>query len=125
MFLTDGDLIGIHKSTVSRIVHRVASAIAAKRRDFVTFPENAALNNVKQDSCKIAGFPGVIGCRDCTHICIIRPSGPAAEIYRNRKEYFSINVQAVCNANLRISSLIARWPRSTHDARIFDNSLYL
>ncbi|GFN92188.1 protein antagonist of like heterochromatin protein 1 [Plakobranchus ocellatus] len=118
--MTNGDLIGIHKSTVSRIVHWVASAIAAKRRDFVTFPVNAELNNVKQDFYEIAGFPGVIGCIDCTHIRIIRPS---AEIYRNRKGYFSINVQAVCDTNLRISSLVARWPGSTHDTRIFYNSV--
>ncbi|GFO44149.1 hypothetical protein PoB_007065400 [Plakobranchus ocellatus] len=124
-FMTDGDLIGIHKSTVSRIVHRVASAIAAKRCYFVTFPEHAGLNNVKQDFYEIAGFPRVIGCINCTHIRIIRPPGSAAEVYRNRKGYFSINVQAECDANLRISSLVARWPGSTHDAQIFDNVFYL
>lgn len=121
--VTDGDLTGIHKSTASRIIHRVASAFAAKRPDYVTFPDEARVNRVKQDFYEIAGFPGVIGCIDCSHIRIMRPSVEDAELYRNRKGYYSINVQAVCDANLRISSLVARWPGSTHDARILNNSV--
>lgn len=45
-----------------------------------------------------------------------------AEVFRNRKGYFSINVQLVCNANLKIMNLVARWPGSTHDTTIFNNS---
>ncbi|KAI2650812.1 hypothetical protein H4Q32_025635 [Labeo rohita] len=41
-------------------------------------------------------FPGVIGCIDGTHIPIKRPSTLDAEEYRNRKNWFSINVQGVC-----------------------------
>lgn len=36
--------------------------------------------------------------------------GDYAELFRNHKGYFSINVQAVC------------WPGSTHDSTIFNNS---
>ncbi|KAL1479153.1 hypothetical protein MTO96_052092 [Rhipicephalus appendiculatus] len=42
---------------------------------------------------RIAKFPGVTGCIDCTHICIKAPGGPNGEVYRNRNGYFSINVQ--------------------------------
>lgn len=45
------------------------------------------------------------------------------EIYRNRKHYFSINVQATCDTNLQFTNIVARWPGSTHDAQIFDNSV--
>lgn len=44
------------------------------------------------------------------------------ELYRNRKGYFSINVQVVIIAQLSIIDIVARWPGSTHDATIFDNS---
>lgn len=44
-----------------------------------------------------------------------------AELFRNRKGYFSINVQTVCSVDLKIMDLIARWPGSTHDQTIFDN----
>ncbi|XP_011862970.1 PREDICTED: putative nuclease HARBI1, partial [Vollenhovia emeryi] len=48
--------------------------------------------------------------------------GNTAEYFRNRKGYFSINVQAICNANLEISDIVARWQGSVHDATIFNNS---
>lgn len=43
-------------------------------------------------------------------------------MYRNRKGYFSLNVQMVCDAKLRIRSIIARWPGSVHDSTIFNDS---
>ena len=50
------------------------------------------------------------------------PWGSECGIFRNRKGYFSINVQAVCGPNLVIQNIVARWPGSVHDARMFDNS---
>jgi len=65
----------------------------------------------------------VIGSIDCTHIQINSPGGADAELFRNRKSFFSINVQGVCDANLIFTNLVVRWFGSSHDARIFDNSL--
>ncbi|KAJ8720598.1 hypothetical protein PYW08_006063 [Mythimna loreyi] len=45
------------------------------------------------------------------------------EEYRNRKGIFSMNVQGVCNADLLFMNVVARWPRSAHDATIFNNSI--
>uniref|UniRef100_A0A8D8Z3U1 Nuclease HARBI1 n=1 Tax=Cacopsylla melanoneura TaxID=428564 RepID=A0A8D8Z3U1_9HEMI len=45
-----------------------------------------------------------------------------AELYRNRKGWFSINVHVVCNARLEIMEVISRWPGSVHDSTIFQNS---
>ncbi|KAK4882543.1 hypothetical protein RN001_005862 [Aquatica leii] len=67
-------------------------------------------------------FPKVIGAIDCTHVKIQSPGGDEGEIFRNRKMYFSVNVQAIGDANLNILNLVARWPGSTHDATIFNNS---
>lgn len=47
---------------------------------------------------------------------------PIAEIFRNRKGYFSINVQAVCNEKMIFTDIVARWPGSQHDSTIFDES---
>jgi nuclease HARBI1 len=66
---------------------------------------------------------GVIGCIDCTHIRIVRPKNEKdSEVYRNRHGVFSINVQAICNSDLRFTNVVAKWKGSTHDSRIFDNS---
>ena len=67
-------------------------------------------------------MPGIIGCIDCTHIPISSVGDDDAELFRNRKGYISINVQAVCDPALRFINVVCRWPRSTHDSRIFDNS---
>lgn len=48
--------------------------------------------------------------------------GEDAEIFRNRKSYFSINTQIVCDSELMINNIVARWPGSTHDATVFINS---
>jgi len=45
-----------------------------------------------------------------------------AEQFRNRKGYFSINVQTVCDSELRVLDCVARWPGATHDQRIFNES---
>lgn len=47
--------------------------------------------------------------------------GEHPEIFRNRKGFFSLNVQAICNANLEFIDIVARWPGSTHDSLIFNN----
>ncbi|CAG4969559.1 unnamed protein product [Colias eurytheme] len=49
----------------------------------------------------IAGFPRVVGAVDCTHIKINSP-GAQSEIYHNRKGYFSLNVQMVCDVECPI-----------------------
>ncbi len=48
--------------------------------------------------------------------------GENAEYFRNRKGYFSFNVQTVAAADLTIIDIVARWPGSVHDQTIFINS---
>lgn len=78
---------------------------------------------MKQGFYNIAKFPRCIGALDCTHVKILSPGGEDDEIYRNRKNYFSINVQTICNSQLMIRSIVARWPGSTHDSMILHHSL--
>ena len=117
-----GDLFGIDISTVSRIVAKVTREIASLRGHFIFFPGADETVHVHRRFHDIAGIPGVVGAIDCTHIAIQSPGGDQAELYRNRKGYFSINVQAIGDSNYMIRNIVARWPGSTHDSRIFDNS---
>lgn len=44
--------------------------------------------------------------------------GENAEIFRNRKGFMSLNVQAICAADTSIIDIVARWPGSSHDTQV-------
>lgn len=48
--------------------------------------------------------------------------GPNAEVFRNRKGFFSLNTQVICSSKNYILDIVARWPGSSHDSHIFRNS---
>jgi len=118
-----GDFVGVHKSTASRTITRVSRAIARLCSKFIRFPETEEeISVTRQEFYAKCKFPRCIGVIDCTHIKIRSPGGEDAEIYRNRKQYFSFNVQAICNSNLKFMNIVARWQGSAHDSTIFNNS---
>jgi nuclease HARBI1 len=120
--LVVGDTFHVDKSTVCRTVHRVTRAIASLRSKYVKFPvTQQQRRDVMNDFYASSKLPGVIGAVDCTHVPIQSPGGDDAEIYRNRKGYFSINVQLICDSRNYITDVVARWPGSVHDSTIFDN----
>ncbi|KAK5648057.1 hypothetical protein RI129_002949 [Pyrocoelia pectoralis] len=123
LYLVTGDFGGVSKTTAANIIKKVTHAIANLRPEYIKLPiteleRNRAMNNFYT----IARFPRVLGALDCTHVRIQSPGGNIAENFRNRKGFFSINVQAVCDANLRFIDIVGRWPGASHDSNIFDNS---
>jgi len=80
------------------------------------------IRETRQKFFDIAGFPRCIGAIDCSHIRIQSPGGDDAELYRNRKGFFSLNVQTIADANRKIQDIVCRWPGSSHDSNIFWNS---
>lgn len=121
--LAAGDFSGVSVSTAHRIVHKVSAILARMYHDNIYFPRNAQeIAETQRDFYRIARFPKVVGALDCTHIKIRSPGGDHAEYFRNRKGYMSLNVQAIVNAKLEFTNLVARWPGSAHDQTIFDQS---
>ena len=120
--ITVGDLTRIHQTTVSRIVKRVSVALARKRRRFIRFPDRQTSQQVMEQFNQIADLPRVIAAMDCTHIKISNPGGDDSLRFINRKGFFSLNCQYTCNADMVFTSIVARWPGSTHDSRIFRES---
>ncbi|XP_049824700.1 putative nuclease HARBI1 [Aethina tumida] len=118
-----GDLRRLHQATVSRVVRRITDRISTQSRNFIKFPRvGEELQEVYRKFNRIANFPNVTGCIDCTHVPIKNPGGPHAELFRNRKRTFSINVQVVGGPNLEIYNIVARYPGSYHDSHIFNRS---
>lgn len=48
----------------------------------------------------------------------IAPSGPDEPLFVNRKNFHSINVQAICEADFVLLEVDARWHGSNHDSYI-------
>ncbi|XP_063238822.1 putative nuclease HARBI1 [Bacillus rossius redtenbacheri] len=117
-----GDLIHLNQATVSRIIKVTSNELAGHLLQYAHFPGPGGIRSNQRKFYDLGEFPGVTGCIDCTHICISNPGGQFPELYRNRKQYMSLNVQVVAGPNLEIMDIVTRWPGSTHDARIFSNS---
>jgi len=111
--LVIGDTFSVNKATVCRTVHKVTRAIASLRPKYVKFPTTAQeRRDVMNMFYSQSKLPGVIGAVDGTHIPIQSPGGDDAEIYRNRKCYYSVNVQLISDCSGYISDVVARWPGS-------------
>ncbi|XP_064470065.1 putative nuclease HARBI1 [Ornithodoros turicata] len=115
-----GDVVAISQSSASRIVNSVTTAIVEMATTQIKFPRTPAdVQKTVLGFLDIAGFPKVLGCIDCTHVLVKPPKREMRPAYRNRKGLYSINVQAVCNADCEITQLTARWPGCTHDSFIW------
>ena len=69
------------------------------------------------------GLPNIIGVIDCALVEIqAPPMYPHPDAYINKKNYHSINVQAICDSDCVITDVVADWPGIVHDSRILKNS---
>jgi len=113
---------GMSQSSISRSVENVTDALCKLSNSYITFPSSDhALLNTKLAFNNIAAFPNVLGAIDCTHVAIKAPKQDE-DAYVNRKGVHTINVQAVCDADMKLLNVVARWPGSTHDSFIWRTS---
>ena len=140
--LTAGDTVNVSQPSVSLIIRRVSVAIVSRLDQFIYYPTaHAELNQIRTQFfvCSpydilpqlthkffqdVAGFPGVVGIVDGTMVKIKGPSENEWE-YVGRKPGHAINVQGVALPNGCFSNVVAKYPASAHDSRIFrESSLY-
>lgn len=102
-----GDTHGISKSSVVNIIHEVSYLICLRLKNrFIRMPTTEmGILRLKAQYYQLANFPLCIACTDGTQIECQSFGGSEAETYRNRKDYFSINTQVTCSADVSISSL--------------------
>ncbi|ROT82609.1 putative nuclease HARBI1 [Penaeus vannamei] len=120
--LAIADDFEVSQQFLSTCVKETLQSIASNFHRYVQFPDSQAIQAVSQQFQDIAGFPGVLGAIDCTHIPIESPGGERAEEFICKKGFFSLNVQGVCGPNLEFYNIVCRWPGSVHNSRIFANS---
>ena len=84
-----GDTMGYHISNVSRAVRDVYNALCDIAGQYITWPSKDVQMNIIKT--------GVVGAIDCTHVRIQSPPLNYEYAFVNRKEYYSKNVQGVCD----------------------------
>ncbi|CAK1585318.1 unnamed protein product [Parnassius mnemosyne] len=113
----------VPQQTVSAVLGQVTQGLNMPqlRSKYIRFPRDAAQRraNILRFYNKF-GMPGVLGCIDCTHVAMVRPS-QNEERYYCRKQYHSLNVQLICNADMDIISVDASYGGASHDAFIWSN----
>jgi hypothetical protein len=118
-----GNSFGVAKSTVSKVIRRVANAISTHMADdYIKLPKTS--DDLKQLTTRFYqahGFPQCMGAIDGTHIGIAKPKENATA-YINKCSNYSLNVQAICDYRYCFLDVVIRWPGSVHDARMFANS---
>ncbi|XP_020299186.1 putative nuclease HARBI1 [Pseudomyrmex gracilis] len=112
------DRFDVGKATAWRSVHRVVNALYAKVRMFIRWPTMQEAEQTMQKIEQLYGFPGVIGAIDGTHIKINAPKDNS-DSYVNRKGYHSIQLQVICDAQLRFVHCYTGQVGSVHDMRVF------
>lgn len=119
------NLHNVSQPTVSRCINEVSRIMDGYlAQKYIRFPITIFEKNEKAAVFQNRfNLPNAIGCIDCVHIAIISPPTVdpirPARLYRNRKIYYSINVEATCDADMIFTSVNARFPGSTHDSGIW------
>ena len=67
-------------------------------------------------------FHNCIGAIDGTHVPVVVPASKVLQ-HVSRKGYTSQNVLAICDFNMRFTFVVAGWPGSVHDMRVFNDAI--
>ncbi|XP_062607876.1 putative nuclease HARBI1 [Saccostrea cucullata] len=124
MQLCNGDDMGVSQSSISRAISCTIKSLSFIQmvRRFINFPTSPdEIRRNQERFFQIAGFPGIVGTIDVTHVQIIAPRQNEND-FVNRHHYHSLNVQVVFDSQYKLIDSVAKWPGSTHDARILNAS---
>ncbi|XP_013190748.2 putative nuclease HARBI1 [Amyelois transitella] len=113
----------VAQQTVSTVINEISKCLNNTyfREKYIHFPNNSdEQNKIKTRFHNKFNIPGVLGCIDGTHVAIERPN-QHEDRYFCRKDYHSLNVQLVCDADMQIISVDASHGGATHDSFIWSS----
>ena len=105
------DIYGLSQPSVSRIVEKFCQAvITTYQASYIKFPQsNDDIQATKTQFFNRYGIPNVLGCIDCADVEIKAPI-VNEHLFVNRHQRHSINIQAVCNASMKFTDVVASFP---------------
>jgi DDE superfamily endonuclease len=96
-------------------------ALLFLHREVVTLPPNETPDEIERNDKHWPYFADCIGALDGSHIEAWVPQGEQAR-WRNRKNFFSQNVLAVCNFKMDFVYILPGWEGSAHDGRVLGDA---
>ncbi|XP_013405607.1 protein ANTAGONIST OF LIKE HETEROCHROMATIN PROTEIN 1 [Lingula anatina] len=117
-----GHLFGIEISLACTIFQETVQAIATHLSPkFIQMPTGRRLQNIVEGFEAKWGVPQCAGAIDGTHVPIIAPSQNKTDYY-NRKCFYSIASQVICDHELRVLHVVSGWPGRVQDAQVLAQS---
>lgn len=123
-FREAGNIFNLSKGNSHSIFMDIIHIIVELADVYLKWPSVKQLNIIKEEFNNIGGnnsFPNVIGALDAKHIPIPAPKIDR-QSYVNRKAFYSVNLQAICDSNAIFLDVFTGWPGSSHDSRVWRNS---
>lgn len=113
------------QTCVSPSIRSISRVIATKMmNNYVRFPQTLEeIEQLEAEMQLIMDFPGVFALVDGSQIDLAALERAIEFAFVNRKWNHSINTQFIVSAGMRILSINARFPGSTHDSLIWRSSL--
>jgi hypothetical protein len=116
---------GIAEGTVILYSKRVMKALRHLQSELVKWPRGERRKEVHEGFQKLLGIPNIIGAIDGTHIILANAPKNDPETFFNRKKQYSVQCQAIVDADGIFTDFLVGWPGSVHDARVYQNSDFL
>ena len=117
-FKSCGLQFGIGMSTAKTICAEFELCLLRLKDQFIKFPlTRQELQELIYEFEEEYGIPQIVGAIDGCHIEINAPPDNH-EDYFNRKQHYSVNLQAIVNCDLKFIHVSLGYPGSIHDARV-------
>ena len=112
------------KETISRKFNEVLDCVYRMAKEIVKpIDPNFITTHQKLLSDRYAPhFNNCIGAIDGTHIPVVVPASKIVQ-HVGRHGYPTQNVLAICDFDMRFTFVVAGWPGSVHDMRVFNDAL--
>jgi hypothetical protein len=108
-------------STITRFTRRVFQALLAVKGEWVTWPDAEERRAMYEESLGPGQLEGIILFMDGTHVHLRDKPGIDHEIYYDREQNYSIQLQLIVDRKKRIRHYFTGFPGSQHDSFIFRN----
>ena len=117
-FKSCGLQFGIGMSTAKTICAEFELCLLRLKDQFIKLPlTRQGLQELMDEFEEEYGIPQIVGAKDGCHIEINAPLD-SHEDYFNRKQHYSVNLQAIVNCDLKFIHVSFGYPGSIHDARV-------